>query len=512
MKNSVFLILIFLAVSVSSCNRNKMKTNEKALSTQILTEEQLLAREEAQRKEREKQLADSLAKLPVGFRFQEERSVDPDNPPLIIDIVNSLDSIKNFNLSDVASSIEYIRMQPVPDSTLLTNMKYKYYLMGNNIVASDLYGIYLFTREGHYIRTIIKNELNGVSYEEKNDRVHVIWSDYMRIGASPIVWARGNNLFYHYANSNTGQTYIMEYDCANPESFENPYFDPEQPEQILGSGKISVDLTYGNTKPPVINRQGSMSMDSYSYYAQMNVFAPDRNVTISIARGKNMMYVQNTKGELLTTFTKYERVENYTKRVGRGTDYGTRYEKNGNMFYRTNFNDTIFQVIPPNRLLPVYVYNLGSYKLTMLQGKDPGFNLEGKIVPEDFADTKNYLFLTFCKDSYSCPNTRRNKTLKLYHALFNKKTRQLWILTTDPTDYDAPILKNDIDGGVPVWPSSYMIGKNGEILTALTGKELKAHVVSKAFQSSTAPADKKAELKQLAEQTGDDEQVLMIVK
>lgn len=507
------LVVLILALGLfSSCGKNRLKTDEKSLTKQILTEEEQLAQEAAQRDEREKQLADSIAKLPKGFRFPEERGIDPTNPPQIIDIVNNLENIKDFTLSDVASSIEYIRMESVPDSTLLTNMKYKYYLTDNNIITSNLYGIHLFTKKGHFIRTIIKNELSGYSYDEKKERIMVRYNDYMRIGASPSVWARGNDLFYHYLNSNTGQSCIMEYDCSNNASFEAPQFNPEQPNQIMGAGKVSVDLTYGHPKPPVIKRQGAMTMDSYSYYSQMNVFTPDRNVTINTSEGKNMMYVLNTKGDLLTSFSKYERVENYTKSISRGTDEGIRYEKNGNMFYRTNFNDTIFQVIPPNRLLPVYVFNLGEHKLTILQGQDPDFNLEGKIIPQDFADTKNFLFLTYTKDSYDCPNTRRSKTLKLYHALFNKKTQQLSILTNDPTNYNASFLKNDVDGGVPVWPSSYMVGKNGEILISLTGKELKAHIASKAFQNSTAPTEKKAELKQLAEQAGNDEQILMVVK
>jgi hypothetical protein len=510
MKKSVLILAAILVLG--ACQRNKLKTDENSLTKQILTEEEQLAYEDQQRKAREKLLADSLAKLPRGFQFPEERGVDPDRPPLIIDIANSLDNIADLSLSDVASSIEYIRMEPVPDSTMLTNMKYKYYLMDNNIVATNLYGVHIFTKNGRYIRTIVKNEISGVSYDEKNDRVMILWSNYMKIGASAIVWARNNTLFYNYFNTNTGQCYIMEYDCSDHESIETPQFNPEQPNQIMGAGKISIDLTYGHPKPPVIKQQGAMSMNSQGYYTKMNVFAPDRNITINILKGKNMMDIVNARGDLLASFTKYERVENYTKSIGRGTDGGNRYEKNGNLFYRTDFNDTIFQFIPPNQLLPVYVYNLGDYKLTMLQGMDPGFDLAGKIIPMDFADTKNFLFLTFTKDSYDCPNTRRDKSLKLYRALFNKKTRHLSILTADPSDYYAPILKNDIDGGVPVWPDEIMIGKNGEIMVSLRGKELKNHVASDSYTNSTAPTANKEKLKQVAMQANDDDQILMIVK
>lgn len=508
----LFLVLTLLTLTIS-CNQNKLKTNENVLTEKIRSEEEQLTYEADLQKENEKQLADSLAKLPKGFRFKEERGIDPNHPPVVIDIANSLKNIKKFSLSDVATSVEYIRMESVPDSTLPTNMKYKYYLMDNNIVATNLYGMQLFSKNGKYIRTIVKNQMSGIFYDEKKDIVHYLWSDYMKIGGETTIWARGNDLFYIYKNSNTGQLYIMEYDCSNKSSISNLQFEPENPKKIMGAGKVSVDLNYGHTPVPSQKRSnGSMGMSASCLYAQMDLFAPDRNITVQTTWGKNMMLVRNTRGDTLASFTKYEQVKNYTKQVGRGTDVGSRYEKNGNMFYRTDFNDTVFQVIPPNRLLPVYVYHLEDYKLTKLQGMDPGFNLDGKIIPQNFADTKDYLFLTFDKDSYDCPNNRTNKSLKLYHAIFSKKDKQLYIVQGDPTDYDAQILKNDIDGGMHVWPDEMMIGKNGEIIISLNGAEIKAQVKSSFFKQSKAPEDKKDKLRRLAESVRDNEQILMVVK
>jgi hypothetical protein len=162
--------------------------------------------------------------------------------------------------------------------------------------------------------------------------------------------------------------------------------------------------------------------------------------------------------------------------------------------------------------LPVYVFHPGKYKLTKQEGVDPGFDLNGKIILQDFADTKDYLFFTFTKDSYDCPNTRKNKTLKLYHALSSKQNHQTYIVAGDPTDYDAPVLKNDLDGGLPVWPDSYMIGKNGEILVSLKGFDLKEQIKSNDFLNSTASPEKKEKLKQLATSVNDEDDILMIVK
>ena len=507
------IVLLFIMCLSISCKRNKLKTNEKTLIKTIRTEEEQRAYELDLRNEKEKQLADSLAKLPKGFRFSQERGVDPNHQPMVIDIANNLNNVRDFSLSDVASSIEYIRMEEIPDSALPTNMEYKYYLMDKYIVALNLYGIHLFSKKGKFIRTIVKNEMNGITYDEKKDRVRIINSEYMKIGGGTSVWARGDNLFYYYQNSITGQRYIMEYDCSNNASLTPKKFDPEYPNNILAEGNVSVDLNYGRTPKPLIRRgNGSVSITHHSYYLRFGLFTPDRNMTVHFSNGKYMMHMVDKKGKTLASFKKNEQVTNYTKKVGRGTDSGTKYEKNGDLYYRTSFNDTIFKVIPPNRLLPTYVYNLGDYKLTMLQGKDPSFNLQGKIIPMDFADTKDYLFFTFTKDSYDCPNTRKKKKLKLYHAIFSKKEKQTFIVKGDPTDYDAPILKNNIDGGVHVWPDSYMIGCKGEMMIALNGDQLIKHVQSDAFLKSNVTPEKREGLKKLAESVKREEQILMIVK
>ncbi len=507
MKALLFLAAAFMLTI--SCHRNRLKGDEDQLAKEILTQEQQLEKE---RTERERQLADSLVWLPKGFRFKEERGVDPKNPPLIVDIAGNLNRIKDFRLSDVASHIEYIRMEPVPDSTLSRDVRFKYYRMDNYIVAINLFGIHLYSKTGKYIRSVVKNEFTGLQFDKERDRV-VAWSDYTSKGGGTTVWSRGNSLFYLYSNNVTGQAYIIEYDCSQEQIPATAGFDPERPDQITGLGQILIDLRHGNTTPPPVRKhQGMWSADPEHLYKNLGTFAPDRNTYVKQMRGGRMMGIFGTAGDTLATFAKPEQVKNYTKSVMRGVDYGNQYEKGGNLFVRTDFNDTVFQVIPPNRLLPVYVFNLGNFKLTKQEGVDPGVSLGGKIVPQNFADTRDYLFLTFTKDSYDCPNTRKNKTLKLYHALFSKKDKQLFVVSGDPTDYDAPILDNNLDGGVPVWPLSYMIDRKGEILVSLKGIEVKQRVRSADFVNSVAPAEKKEILKALSGSLTDDDDVLMIVR
>lgn len=507
------LVVLILALGLfASCGKNRLKTDEKALTKQILTEEEQLAHEAGLRAEREKQLADSIAKLPKGFRFKEEREASLQNPPVVINIAENLENMADLKLSDVATDIQYIRLEPVPDTDHPRNIKYKYYLMDNYLVALNIYGTHLFTKDGKYIRSIVKNQLSGVEYNEKNNYL-MFWNDYTLVGGGTSVWARGNTLFYLYSNNITGQQVIMEYDCSKEQTLLNTGFNPENPSAINGLGEISIDLKHGNTTPPPPRKhQGMWSASPEGLYEQSGIFSPDRNTYIARLHGKNMLGILGNQGDTLAIFSKHEQLKNYTKELMRGTDSGTQYEKGGNLFFRSNFNDTIFQVVPPNKLLPVYVLNLGKYKVSMQEGVDPDASLEGKIIPMDWADSKNYIFLTFTKDSYDCPNTRKNKSVKIYHALFSKSSQQLQIVKANPVDYDAPVLLNDIDGGYPVWPLSYQIGSKGEIMLSLKGSDLKSKVKSKRFSESTAPSDKKEKLKQLAGSAADEDDILMIIK
>ncbi len=508
LKSTVVIAVVFMV----SCHSNRLKTDEKALVKQIFTEEEQLAKDETNRVEREKQLADSIAKLPKGFRFKEVRSINPEQPPIVIDIAGSLDSIKDLKLSNVASDIKYIRMEPIPNCNLQPNLKYKYYLMDNHLIAANLYGIHQYTKDGKFVRTIVKNQLTGVDYDEKNNCLS-FWNDYTMIGGGTSVWGRGNSFFYTYSNFVSGERYIMEYDCSQDQTISSVGFNPENKNPITGLGKVQFDLNHGKTTPPPFRKhQGMWSISPEGIYERLGIFSPDRNTYMFLMGGKQMWGVFSNQGDTLATFAKLEQVKNYTKSLMRGTDYGFQYENRGNLYFRTDFNDTVFQVVPPNRIVPQYVFNLGQYKVSKQEGVDPGVKLDGKILPQDWAETKNYIFLTFAKDNYDCPNNRKNKSVKIFHALFSKTSHQLQVVKADPFDYEAPILVNNIDGGCPVWPLSYQVGSKGEIMLSLKGRDLKTQVKSTGFQNSTAPADKKEKLKQLANAVSDLDDILMIVQ
>jgi hypothetical protein len=510
MKPTLTLLLFFLLILlILSCHHNRLKTNEKELAKDIIIQEKEI--DSAVKTANEKKPADTLNRHQVGLRLKEIRSVDHAHPPLEIDITGSVNNVKDINLADVATDITYIRMEPIPDSTLRKDLKFKYYLMDNYIVAVNLYGIHLFTKDGRYLRTVVKNKFTGVEVFPGEIR---IWDNYTMKGGEVSVWASGNNLFYTYNNNIIGQKYIMEYDYSSSPLTPDYKFDPEKPDQISGLGKIAIDLNHGKTEPPKpIKHPGLSGGSPEGFFLSKSIFKLDQNsYAIPTRRDDNMMIILNNQGDTLSTFTKIEKLKNYTDPMQRGTDYGAQYEHKGKLYFRSEFNDTVFEVIPPNKLLPVYVLKLGTYKASMQEGVDPDFNLSGKIIPGQWAETNEFIFMTYTKDDYDCKNTRKKKTVKIYHAIYSKLNHQLSVINGDPYDYSPEILKNNFDGGIPVWPSSYMIGNNGEILISLKGKELKDRVKTEQFKESKAPEAKKKELEKLAGVVSESDNILMIIK
>lgn len=513
MKRILLPFLMICILLFAACkSRNKLNSDEKSLVKQILTEEELQAHEAELRAKREKQLADSLAKLPKGFRFKEERGVDPEQPPIVIDIARNLGNFKPLKLSDFASEIEYIRIEQPEDSIFHPKMKFDYLMLDDYIVASNLFGINLYSKKGEFISNVVCNKMTGITYEPEKNMITTM-SSFTRIGAGHSLWNEGNELYYTYVNNISGQQYIMKLDCSNIPLSMSTANNSEIPAVITGKGNIDLDLNHGLPPPLTLNKRTKAELlDPRRMNQTMSSCRLDNNTYFQSLRGENMLAIFGNNGDTLATFSKNEQVRNYTKHVMRGVDRGFTYQKNGQYYFRTDYNDTIFQIIPPNRLFPVYVLYLGEHKVEKQDGVDPGVSLEGKIIPSGFAVFNKHIFINFLKDNYDCPNNRKNKLVKQFYGVFDIAGNKLELVQADSLDYSPNILENDIDGGLPVWPSTYNSDKGNEILIPIFGKELKEHVHSDKYLNSNAPEEQKSALKKLSEEVADDERILMVIK
>lgn len=500
MKNTfiISLSVLFLIINLS-CHRNRLKTNQKELSQEILIQEK--EKMVAEKASKERELAYTLNRAQKGFRFREDRSVDPAHPPIVIDIAGSLNNIKEVKLSDIASEIRYVRIEPIPDSSFSRVMKFKYYMFRNHIIATNPSGIVLYSKDGKYLNTIVKNKTTGITID--SDKIIVTGVNTF-IGGGTSVWGSNDSLIYEYRNNINGQDYIMKYDLSKQQLGIPKQYDPENPDKIIGQGEIAINLNPANKKPEwklkISPDLVMWSMPAKYLYQRVGTFILDKNTYAEALQRTDKIAVFNNKGDTITTFNGFE--EGNTLRL----------ENGGNQFLMNNLNDTVFQVAGYNRIIPICVLKLGQYKVSLDQLREIGGDLTGKIIPLSWAQNRNFIFLTFAKDAYDSPNSRKSKKVKIYHGLYSTSTHQIFIIKGDPFNYFSEILENNIDGGLPVWPLAYMIGNNGEILLSLKGKDLKERINSKEFKMSTAPESPKKELSKLAGSVSESEDILMIIQ
>jgi hypothetical protein len=506
MKHYSTILWVSVICFTISCGGNKLKTDEKTLAKQILTEEEQLAKEEADRAIKEKQLADSIAKLPKGFRFKPERRIDPQNAPVVIDIAGNIDKTKKIKLSDVASSIQYIRLQPPSDSAFIGKLNNDIYskdnegllkeelpfsiIKNNNfIIAENRLGMLLYDSKGQLLRVICKNVYTGTNLY-KGGMLKVSGSTFK--GANGFTRLIGNKLYYNYNDDANRISQIMKFDCSNLPLSSPGNSEIKNPMNGLG---IPVAPT-GNFS------YSTFLLDGATYYKTGHPLFH-----------KDMLAIFNNKGDTLCSFQGTQNLENYIKKsVGRRADYGARYLLKGDSYFREANSDTIFKVVTPNRLIPTLVINLGKYKVEKFQQQmDPEFDLSNKFLPQSISFNDKYVFVYYTK-GYDSPYARGTKTVSFYHAIFDRAKKELWHVAADQKDqceYNFG-LENDLDGGMPVWP--YSFSEDGAIVKSIKGIDLKEYIKTEAFINSTAPAQKKEYLKQLANSVGNYETVVVIIK
>jgi len=498
MKNFSWFLLIMLLPVAISCHHNRLRINEKILVKELIAEEK--GKESANKADSEKILDDTLNRHQKGLRFKENRSIDPSHPPVIIDIAGNFNNVNEFKLSDLATSIRYVRMEIPADSTFPRDIKFKCYLYSDYIVATNPGGILLYSKDGRLISTIVKNKTTGISLNA--ERIYITGVNTF-IGGGTSVWINGDSLYYIYRNSIAGQEYLMKYGLSNKSIETSKQYDAENPDQIIGLGEIAFDMNpskkkavwRGKISPELISWGFPVS---YFYQSVGTFFINNKTYAKELERSDKIAVINN-HGDTVNKFTGFENGMNMW------------FQKQGKQFLWNGSNDTIFHVISEDRIVPAYIFRMGQYKYSAMEG-EMNQDLTGKIIPDGWAENTNFIFLTLDKDGLDNQNNRRSKKVKIFHALFSKQNFKLFIVKGDPIDYSPELLENNLDGGLPVWPQSYNISFNGEILIPLKGKELKDQVKSEQFKKSKAPEAKKQELEKLAGVVSDNEDILMIVK
>ncbi|HBB91344.1 MAG TPA: hypothetical protein DC042_06415 [Bacteroidales bacterium] len=439
----VLLILFF--VSTACQHRNRLHTDESVLGEKILAEEEQKA---ILLEENKRTIKPST--VSAGIKFKGRRVSDPSHPPVLLDIIQSRESVRQIKLSQIGQDIQYVKLAHPADST--------YFMLGCHLVFTPNYiyaqtqkSIVCFDRTGQFLQEICQNKVEPADFKTSGGvsmvvvRRSTMDQYYGNVGN---IQAVGDKLFYQYRDypNNTGQLITFEPDLYLP-SLPNPVPGTETVENF----HLGQPVRTFNASERILN---FYPIDDQTY--------GDIRDKMASKTVHNILTIHSVNGDTTCAFTDYDPIINYTNTVGRGTEAADRYTLNGSFHYRPRFNDTIFRLELPDKLIPKYVIGYGGRGISSsMEGIDPRYSLADKFVNGTFVESQSHIFIEYTQD-YSCPNTANKGTLKYNRCIYFKNTGDLVHIQKDeaagpvkemtwPMNHAQRIL-NDLDQGVDFWP------------------------------------------------------------
>ena len=403
MKNltKLILLILFLIQSIS-CHHNRLKTNEKELANEILLQEK--EKEKPGSAIPQKNSPGTGNQLSASFRKKEIRSVDNQRPPVKIDIMGTVNNIRKFKLSDVASSIRYIKLQTPPDTALLyDNFFYRNELMstirsdGDQIIFQGIFGLVRFNMLGEYQETIWKNK-TGIRFQGK---VLAMFGgrDFFGVLPNIPVSLLNRNLYYNFQDGPGEKGQVLKYKLRSDKNFSvQPKTEVSGLGTVLGDTLFNTPKTWGDG----FNGIFGTSPDTWA------------GVNDKWKAGKtgSLLVSYNNKGDTLCHFIDYERFINFSFGEGRIAVELMSYYYNGLLTIKQEYNDTVFRLIPPERLLPVYILDFGKYKFNFMDGFNPNFDLSDKFMLNSIYETNSLLFIRYTQN-YDCPSEQAEANCKI---------------------------------------------------------------------------------------------------
>jgi len=497
MKNlSIISLLVFELLFSFSCRNNRLKTDEKELAKELLNNEREKGKSESLVKET--QNSETRKGLSGAFRKKEIRSVDPVRPPIHIDILGTLGNTRNLKLSDIGSSIRYVKLEIPTDTMLLfepflnkNSLTSSIQSEGENIIIQSLFGLTRFNMQGEYQETIWKNE-TGISLSA--GMVGFGGEDFFGVMPNiPVAWLNGN-LYYSFQDGPAGNGQVMKYKPGT-----NKRVSVQSQSEMPGQGTIPGDTLLNTSINPWDRFNKIYGVDSDSWVGINNKWNAGRSGSLLVA--------YNEKGDTLCQFTDYDRITNYNNNAYRTPVKLAGFYYDKLLTIKQEYNDTVFRLIPPDKLLPVYIIDFGEYKVNYMEGFDPDFDLSEKYMLYSLHETNDFLFIRYTQNHDGTIN-RKKKAVKFYNVLFNKKEGKLYHqpgFTLLPED-----ILNDIDGGMPFWPD--FISPQGEMMKLVSGRAIKDYVNSEEFKTADISQENRRKQISMASSLRATDMVIVIVK
>lgn len=492
-------ILFFLGLSLTifqACRQNRLKISEKKLSDEIFAQEK--AKKEAETTELNNESPESKNNHSGVLRKKEIRSIDTSRPPIKLNLLEASKNTRDFKLSDLASSVSYIKLETPPDTILIydpfynrTSLISAIKVADGQIIFQGLFGITRFNMQGKFQETIWKNE-RGIDMSGKG----VGWMPQSFFGVMPNnpVSILNGNIFYTFTDGNTGTGQFMKY---KPESTINISIQSQK--EVPGFGSVRGDTL-------LISRQQPNERFDWIYGIGSDTWA-GINSKWKAGKTGSLLVTYNSSGDTICQFTDFDRIVNFNKTVYKRPIEFTSYYYDGLLTIKQEFNDTVFRLIPPNRLLPTYIIDFGEFKVDYMGGLDPNSDISEKFMLNSMFETSDFLLIRYTQNNDS-PNNRKKNSVKFFNVLFDKTQMKLYHQTGFSEEPKGII--NDIDGGMPFWPD--YITPQGEMIKLVSGKMIKDYINSTRFRESTISEETRKKQISIGTELKPSDMVLIYVK
>jgi hypothetical protein len=470
---NLFLPALFLLVA---CNSNPLRTDENKLKRGVLAEESKNRVSENFKREN-----DSLAVHPQGFRYKPVKAGYM--KPVVLDFTGSI-PVRKQKLSQIASRVKYVVLE-VPDDSTFFAWSARIQFAGDNIIVNNNLGIHRFSSEGKYLEMICRNKVDS-----PHDRMAFISKETFKGAWIDHVDVAGNTVLYKYTDYPGKKVSLLRYSLSNaPVLFSQTNNSENSPPETFAKGDqvITGPIESSGEKPGLSSsRLHAVSDDFYS--------GTPGNGPDAFAKDAPLLTVFNNRGDTICIFPQHDHLASpVTMSVVRS--FGNLSWFNNEVpTYKWAFNDTVFRLLPPNKLSPAYVFNFGKNRISVDDWLHVNASLKGKMTVTGIIEGAHYLFITWC--TYPNDDVRGSIYNK---AVYDKSSATLYNpgipeterkapppLGSSPanTEYNPAGMENDIDGGISFWPS--LITGNGKLALRTSPELLKSYIKSSFYKNSNA--------------------------
>jgi|GEM_PF-1484617 len=427
--------------------------------------------------------------IPSGVKLLESRAIDPNNPPIVIDIANRKLKIGKFDISDYYTSVRYVKLKHPKSATegnflfdaiirvsydglntTQAGMNTLFRFTDDHIIAGDPYfGIHCYDKEGNFLYTLEAND-SPMKYNVAENTISL--NTHEKKGFTGELFLNRNICMYKVRDDNN-KNMLRTYDLSLKEQISIKPFD--------------LSLTF-------LNANSMNTVASYYFYHPLDT-------------SRNFLYTFDIKGDTLCRFPSYLPVVEKEGRNFYSIPPSNMYYYNDQLTIQQSMNDTVYRVVSPNRLVPAFVLNFGLYKAdarTILTEDQ-----HDKMRPDLWFETDRYILFTYTHGR-NAPINRQNGLVKFFYSYYDKKSRQLYHLNEGTTvQKNEFLIENPLPDALPFMLSKVDI-ENNQFRVCYNKKRLEEIINSKGF--SSLPSVQQNRLKTFHKELDDNEVLIMILE